>query len=348
MTNNRCFVDVVSVPMFAFILRRLLILIPVLLAVITITFFLIRIKPGGPFDKEKKIPKAVEQALLRKYKLDGSDGRQWAEDRAKKFGFSETSQKSWGNFGSLTQQLGDYLTDVVKGDLRLSLKYRNRTVNEILAQSLPVSAVLGSLSLIVAAITGISLGAFAAMRQHSFADGASMFLALVAISLPSFVTGPILILVFCFWLHLLPVGGWSGWQSWILPVMTLALPYAAYIARLMRGSMLEVLSQDYIRTAKAKGLSEVQVVWKHAMQIAILPVVSFFGPLTANLLTGSIIVETIYNIPGAGRFFVNSILNSDAFLLGGVTIVYCTLLVLMNLLVDILYGVLDKRITLND
>ncbi len=329
-----------------FILRRLLLLIPVLLSVITITFFLIRIKPGGPFDKEKKIPKAVEEALLRKYKLDGNEGRQWAETRAKNIGLSPASQQSWGKFGSLSQQLGDYLGDVIHGDFRLSLKYRNRSVNEILAQSLPVSATLGSLALIVASITGVSLGAFAAMRQHRLADHASMFLALVAISLPAFVTGPILILTFCFWLEWLPVGGWTGWQSWILPVLTLALPYAAYIARLMRGSMLEVLSQDYIRTARAKGLSEVEVVWSHALQIAVLPVVSFLGPLTANLLTGSIVVETIYNIPGSGRFFVNSILNGDAFLLGGVTIVYCTLLVLMNLLVDILYGVLDKRITL--
>lgn len=329
-----------------FILRRLLLLIPVLLSVITITFFLIRIKPGGPFDKEKKIPKAVEEALLRKYKLDGADGRDWAVTHAQSLGLSPAAQQSWGKFGSLCQQLGDYLADVAKGDFRLSLKYRNRTVNEILAQSLPVSATLGSLALIVAAFTGVSLGAYAAMRQHQIADSASMLLALVAISLPAFVTGPILILIFCFWLKWLPVGGWTGWQSWILPVLTLALPYAAYIARLMRGSMLEVLSQDYIRTAKAKGLSEVQVVWKHALQIAVLPVVSFFGPLTANLLTGSIVVETIYNVPGSGRFFVNSILNGDAFLLGGVTIVYCTLLVLMNLLVDILYGVLDKRITL--
>ena len=181
--------------MFAFILRRLFLLIPVLLSVITITFFLIRIKPGGPFDKEKKIPKAVEEALLRKYKLDGADGRDWAKSQAQKLGMSAGAQESWGKFGSLSQQLGDYLSDVVKGDFRLSLKYRNRTVNEILAQSLPVSAVLGSLALIVAAVTGVSLGAFAAMRQHEFADGASMFLALVAISLPAFVTGPILILV---------------------------------------------------------------------------------------------------------------------------------------------------------
>lgn len=333
--------------MLSFILRRLLLLIPVLLGVITITFFLIRIKPGGPFDKEKKIPKAVEEALLKKYRLDGTEGREWASTQAQRIGLGENAQKNLGQIGSLTQQLWDYLTDIVRGDFRLSLKYRNRTVNEILAQSLPVSAALGSMALILASVLGVSLGAYAAMRQHHFGDTAAMFFALVAISLPTFVTGPILILLFCFGLGWLPVGGWGGPQSWILPVITLALPYAAYIARLMRGSMLETLSQDYIRTARAKGLTEVQVVWKHALQIAILPVVSFLGPLTANLLTGSIVVETIYNIPGSGRFFVSSILNSDAFLLGGVTIVYCTLLVLMNLLVDVVYGILDKRIALN-
>lgn len=333
--------------MLTFIVRRLLLLIPVLLGVISITFFLIRIKPGGPFDKEKKIPKAVEEALLKKYQLDGTQGRQWAETTASNLGLGIATQQTAGNIGSLSQQLWDYLADVCRGDFRLSLKYRNRTVNEILAQSLPISAALGSMALILASLIGVSLGAFAAMRQHQPADSLAMFFALVAISLPTFVTGPLLILVFCFGLQWVPVGGWNTPSSWILPVITLALPYAAYIARLMRGSMLETLSQDYIRTARAKGLTEVQVVWKHALQIAILPVVSFLGPLTANLLTGSIIVETIYNIPGSGRFFVSSILNSDAFLLGGVTIVYCTLLVLMNLLVDILYSVLDKRIALN-
>lgn len=333
--------------MTGFIVRRVLVMIPVLLAVITITFFLIRIKPGGPFDRERRLPKAIEEQLLKRYKLDGSDGRAWGERTAKSLGWTGDRAKFLERAGSLGQQYWDYLTDVLKGDLRPSLKYRNWSVNEILAQTLPVSAMLGSMALVLASVFGVSLGAYAALRQHRVQDSLAMFFALVAISLPAFVTGPLLIMVFCFWLKWLPVGGWGGLSSWILPVITLALPFSAYIARLTRGSMLEVLSQDYIRTARAKGLNEFQIVAGHAMKIAILPVVSFLGPLTANVLTGSIVVETIFNIPGSGRFFVSSILNSDAFLLGGVTIVYCALLVVMNLIVDVLYGILDKRIRLH-
>jgi len=170
--------------------------------------------------------------------------------------------------------------------------------------------------------------------------------ALFAISIPTFVTGPLLILIFCLDLGWLPIGGWGSWQSLILPSITLAGPYIAYIARLMRTSMLEVLGQDYIRTARAKGLSETRVIYKHAVKIAILPVVSFIGPLAANLLTGSMVVELIFNIPGAGGFFVNSIQNRDGFLLCGVVIVYCALLVVLNLVVDIAYSLLDKRIKL--
>jgi len=175
-----------------------------------------------------------------------------------------------------------------------------------------------------------------------------MLAALFAISLPPFVIGPLLVLVFAIYIPLLPVGGWGNLQSLILPSITLAAPYTAYIARLTRASMLEVLTQDYIRTARAKGLSENAVIYKHALRVAILPVVSFLGPLAANLLTGSIVVESIFSIPGAGGFFVNSVLNRDGFLLAGVVIVYCTLLVLFNLVVDVLYGFLDRRITLYD
>jgi oligopeptide transport system permease protein len=173
-----------------------------------------------------------------------------------------------------------------------------------------------------------------------------MLAALFAISLPSFVIGPLLVLVFAIYIPLFPVGGWGTIQSLILPSITLAAPYTAYIARLTRGSMLEVLSQDYIRTARAKGLSERKVIYKHALRVAILPVVSFLGPLAANLLTGSIVVESVFSIPGAGGFFVNSVLNRDGFLLAGVVIVYCTLLVVFNLVVDIVYGFLDRRIVL--
>lgn len=305
--------------MIGFVFRRLAALALVLFCVVTITFFLIRISPGGPFDQERKLPPAIEQALLAKYQLDGPLWRQYT----------------------------GYLADLLRGDLRLSTKYRNRTVNEILAQTLPVTLTLGGTAFVLAAFFGVWIGAFAAVRHGTPADAGAMLFALLAISLPSFIIGPLLILLFVFTLHWLPVGGWNGFSCLILPALTLAAPYAAYIARLMRGSMLETLTLDFVRTARAKGLAGRVIVYKHALRVAILPVVSFLGPLAANLLTGSIVVETIFNIPGAGGFFVNSILNRDGFLLGGVVIVYCALLVLFNLLVDVAYTFLDRRISLN-
>lgn len=302
--------------MFGFLLRRFASLVLVLFCVVSLTFFLIRLAPGGPFDRERKIPPAIEKQLLAKYKLDGP----------------------------IYQQYFDYLGDLLHGDLRLSTKYRNWTVNELLAQTLPVSALLGSVAFGIAGLAGIWLGSWAAMRHNTQADSLAMLAALFAISIPTFVTGPLLILVFALKLGWLPVGGWGSWPAVILPAITLAGPYVAYIARLMRTSMLEALNQDFVRTARAKGLPDSTVVYKHALKVAILPVVSFLGPLAANLLTGSIVVETIFNIPGAGGFFVNSIQNRDGFLLGGVVIVYCALLVCMNLLVDVAYGWLDRRI----
>jgi oligopeptide transport system permease protein len=303
--------------MIRYLIRRLIALVLVLFCVVSVTFFLIRVMPGGPFDRERKLPPHIEKALLAKYKLDGP----------------------------LLEQYRDYLGDLLHGDLRLSTKYRNRSVNEILAQSLPVSATLGSAAFFLATFGGIVLGTLAAAHQHSWIDRFAMFTALIAISLPSFIIGPLLVLVFAISLQVLPVGGWGGPQFLILPAITLAAPYTAYVARLTRASMLEVLTQDYIRTARAKGLPERLVVYKHALRVAILPVVSFLGPLAANLLTGSIVVENIFSIPGAGGFFVTSVLNRDGFLLAGVVIVYCTLLVGFNLLVDLLYGWLDPRIT---
>jgi oligopeptide transport system permease protein len=306
--------------MLRFIGKRVLGLIVILFCVITITFFLVRLMPGGPFDRERKLPEHIEKQLLAKYKLDGP----------------------------LPEQYVNYLGDLLHGDLRLSTKYRSRSVNEILADSLPVSALLGGIAFCAATIGGVLLGSLAAAKQHTWIDRNAMLAALLAISLPSFVIGPLLVLVFAIYIPLLPVGGWGTLQSLILPSITLAAPYMAYIARLTRASMLEVLTQDYIRTARAKGLSENAVIYKHALRVAILPVVSFLGPLAANLLTGSIVVESIFSIPGAGVFFVNSVLNRDGFLLAGVVIVYCTLLVLFNLVVDVLYGFLDRRITLYD
>ncbi len=297
-------------------LRRLASLPVVLFCVVTITFFLIRLSPGGPFDSERKIPEAIEKQLLAKYKLDGP----------------------------LLVQYGGYLKDLIHGDLRLSTKYRNRSVNEILAQTLPVTLTLGATALLIAVTIGVWLGAFAAARPGTFSETGALALTLLAISLPSFVLGPLLILIFAIKLAWLPVGGWGTPLQLILPSVTLAIPYAAVIARLLHDSLRETLAEDFVRTARAKGLSERSVVYRHALRVAILPVISYLAPLAANLLTGSIVVETIFHIPGAGGFFVNSILNRDGFLLGGVVIVYCVLLMIFNLLVDLSYRLLDRRI----
>jgi oligopeptide transport system permease protein len=306
--------------MLQFIAKRLVGLVVILFCVVTITFFLVRLMPGGPFDRERKLPEHIEKELLAKYKLDGP----------------------------LLEQYFNYLGDLLHGDLRLSTKYRSRSVNEILADSLPVSGLLGGIAFCVATVGGVFLGSLAAAKQQTWVDRTAMLGALFAVSLPSFVIGPILVLVFAIEWPVLPVGGWGNLQSLVLPSITLAAPYTAYIARLTRSSMLEVLTQDYIRTARAKGLSNTAVIYKHGLRVAILPVVSFLGPLAANLLTGSIVVESIFSIPGTGGFFVNSVLNRDGFLLAGVVIVYCSLLVLFNLVVDLLYGLLDRRISLYD
>lgn len=288
----------------------------VLLCVVTITFLLIRLSPGGPFDSERKLPPAIEKQLLAKYKLDGP----------------------------IAVQYTGYLKDLFHGDLRLSTKYRNRSVNEILFQTLPVTLILGTAALMLALLGGLWLGAFAAARPGTFAEGGALAVTLLSISLPSFVLGPLLILIFSIKLGWLPVGGWGTPSQLLLPAVTLAIPYAAVIARLLHDSLRDTLSEDFVRTARAKGLSESAVIYRHALRVAILPVVSYLGPLAANLLTGSIVVETIFHIPGAGGFFVNSILNRDGFLLGGVVIVYCVLLMLFNLLVDLSYRLLDRRI----
>jgi oligopeptide transport system permease protein len=306
--------------MLAFILRRLAGMVFVLWAVVTISFLLVWVAPGDPFVKERDIPKETVEKLKARYKMDGP----W-----------------W-------QQYGSYLGSLLQGDLRLSLRYRDRSVNQILADGLPVSATLGTAAFLIATMGGIGLGTLAAVRQHTWVDGAAMFSALALISIPTFITGPLLILVFAIHLAWLPVGGWTSWTSIILPAITLSGPYTAYIARLMRSSLLEVLTQDFVRTARAKGLSEARTVYGHALKVAILPVVSFTGPLAASLLTGSLIVETLFNVPGAGPHYVNSILSNDRYLLMGMTIVYCALLVVLNFVVDLVYMWLDRRIRLHE
>src|SRR5687767_12143238 len=302
--------------MLAFTVRRLLGMVAVLWCVVTITFLLVWVAPGDPLARERNIPDAIEKQLRARYKVDGH----------------------------LWPQYVDYLGDLLRGDLRISMKFRDRSVNGLLADGLPVSATLGITAFLLATTAGVWLGSMAAVRQHTWVDASAMFVALALISVPTFVTGPLLALVFGLWLGWLPVGGWSSWSSLILPAITLAGPYTAYIARLMRSSLLEVLGQDFVRTARAKGLTESRVVYSHALKVAILPVVSFLGPLAANLLTGSLVVETIFNIPGAGAYFVQSILNSDRYLLLGVTVVYCTLLIVLNFCSDLAYIWLDRRI----
>ena len=304
--------------MLNFLLRRLLSSLMVLFFAVSLTFLLTRLLPGGPFDREKGGSAKVEQALLEKYQLNGT----------------------------LWQQYTSYLQDLARLDLRVSTKYRDWTVAEILAQKMPSSLKLGGIAFVIASTLGVLLGCLAAMRKDTPVDWAAMFGAIVAISIPSFITGPFLVAVFALWLRWLPVGGWGGVSHLILPALCLSAPYVAYVARLMRNSLLDVLKSDFLRTAKAKGLAAPQALVRHALKVAILPVVTYLGPLAAHLLTGSMIVESVFNISGAGSVFVNAIQNRDAFLLCGAVVIYCSLLIVFNFIVDLLYCVLDKRIRL--
>jgi oligopeptide transport system permease protein len=236
---------------------------------------------------------------------------------------------------------------VLEGDPRMSVRYMNMTVAEILAQKLPNSMVLGGAAFLIATIGGVACGFLAAMRKDSALDVGGMFFALGAISIPTFVTGPLMIAVFGLWLGWLPIGGFGTVAQLIMPSICLALPFLAYVARLTRNSLLDVMSQNYMRTAKAKGLDDATALAKHALKVAILPVVTYLGPMAAYVLTGSFVVETVFNISGVGMVFVNSIQNNDPFLLTGAVIVYSTLLVFFNFVVDVSYTFLDKRIQLH-
>lgn len=304
--------------MFSFLARRVISSVLVIFCVISVTFVLARITKGGPFDKEKEPPPHIKEALLTRYKLNGT----------------------------LWEQYTAYVGSLARFDLGLSTRYRDWRVSELLRQKMPNSFVLGSLAFVIAGCAGVALGSLAAMKKDTWIDRSAMLAALVSISVPSFISGPFLIAVAALWLGWLPVGGWGAVSQMILPAICLAAPYIAYVARLMRNSLLDVMKSDFLRTARAKGLSETQAVVKHAAKVAILPVVTFLGPLAAHLLTGSMIVESVFNISGAGMIFVNSIQNRDVFLLGGAVIVYCVLLVIFNLLVDVAYTLLDKRIRL--
>ncbi len=301
--------------MLAFTLKRLLSAIPTLLLVIATAFFLIRIAPGGPFDSERNLPADIRANIERSYHLDQP----------------------------LVQQFGNYLQGIIKGDFGPSYHYLDRDVSELIAESFPVSLQLGLAALALSLMVGIGAGTLAALHQHRLADHALMGLAMTGISIPNFVLAPLLVLIFAVHLHWLPAGGWGGLSGMVLPTIALALPQVAYIARLTRASLLDVLGSDFLRTARAKGLTESQAVMRHAMKPTLLPVVSYLGPATAALLTGSVVIEQIFQIPGLGRYFVTGALNRDYTLVMGVVIFYGTLIILMNLVVDLLYAWLDPR-----
>jgi ABC-type dipeptide/oligopeptide/nickel transport system permease component len=304
--------------MTSIILRRLLQSIPVLFIVVSLTFFLVRAAPGNPFTTEKKIPEEIMEQLQKEYDLKGS----------------------------ITHQYAQYLWKVVHGNLSISTQYRNRTVNEIIAQSLPVSMVLGSVAYFLALLFGITLGGWAAIRHGRSGDRLIMLFALLGISIPSFILAPLAVILLALKLNLLPAYGWGSPDQIILPALCLSIPFAATIARLTRGSLLEVLKLDFIRTARAKGLSEDAVLFRHALKVAILPIIGYSGPAAAGILTGSIVIETLFGIPGIGQFFVNSASNRDPFMTSGVVLVFSSFLILFNLLADILYFVVDRRVKL--
>ena len=305
--------------MIRFILKRLLTFIPVLLAIITLTFFMVRIAPGGPFDDERRVPEETMRQLEAAYNLDAPLYRQYL----------------------------DYLGGVLQGDLGPSFKKPSRTVREWILLRIPVSLELGAYGLIVALCIGLPAGIIAATRPNSLRDYAPMSFAMAGICLPNFVLGPLLVLVFALWLDWMPVAGWDLPSEKILPSLTLGAVYAAYVARLTRGGMLEVMGQDYIRTARAKGLGEVAVVLKHGLRGGVLPVVSYLGPATAGLLTGSFVVEKIFQVPGLGREFVEAAFNRDYTMIMGTVLVYATLVLFLNLAADVIHALLDPRVRLS-
>ncbi|MDT4955777.1 MAG: oligopeptide transport system permease protein [Acidobacteriota bacterium] len=304
--------------MLRFILRRLLITIPMVLIIVTLTWGLIRLAPGNFYTGEKRIPPAIVKNIREKYGLD----------------------KPW------YAQYGKMMGRLLKGDFGDSLTYPGQSVNQILWRSLPVSATLGIMAYLLALIVGLTAGTFAALKQNSKLDYGSMALAMLGISIPNFVLGPLLVLLFSLTLYWLPPARWGGFPSWnlIMPVLTLSALYMAYIARLARSGMLEVLRADYVRTARSKGLSERQVIFRHVMRGGILPVISFSGPALAYLITGTVVVEQIFALPGLGNYFLNANFSRDEPLIIGIVAFLAILILVFNLLVDIAYGIIDPRI----
>ena len=305
--------------MGGYVVRRIVSMIITLFFVITLTFVMMHSIPGNPFTGEKKLPPAIEKALMEKYNLDKP----------------------------LSQQYVDYVSGVAKGDFGPSMKYNGRTVNDLIGDGFPVSAELGGLAILLIVILGIPLGVVAALKQGTWVDRTMIFFAIVGVTIPSFVLATLLIYVFGTKLKWLPTSRWVSWKSRIMPTIALGVSSIAYVARLTRSSMLEVINQDYIRTARAKGLAETVVVFKHALKNALIPVVTYLGPLTAAILTGSFIIEKIFAVPGMGRMFVESISNRDYTVIMGVTIFCSLILVLFIFIVDLIYGLIDPRIKIN-
>jgi oligopeptide transport system permease protein len=300
------------------VLRRLLVSLPTLLLIVTLSFYMMRLAPGGPFDQERPIPPEIRANIERAYHLD---------------------EPLW-------QQYLRYLGSVARGDFGPSYRTKDFTVTELLLEGAPASFKVGGLAVVLATVLGLLAGMTAALRQNSWVDYTSMGLAMVGIAIPNFVMAPLLTLVFGVYLGWLPVGGWGGgaWPFLVLPVVSLALPQVARVARLSRGAMIEQLHANYVRTARAKGLRERLVLLRHALPGTLLPVVSYLGPMTAALLTGSVVIESIFSIPGIGRYFVQAALDRDYTVVMGVVIVYAALIITLNLLVDLVYGLLDPKV----
>ena len=304
--------------MLSYALRRLLQVVPTLFVIVTAAFFVMRLAPGGPFDQEQTLPPEIAANLEAAYGLDQP----------------------------MIVQYGHYLASLAHGDLGPSFKYKDFRVSELIARGLPVTLTIGALALLLAVGLGVPLGMLGALRHNGALDHAVMGVALVGIAIPNFVVAPVLALLFGVKLGWLPVAGWEpgNVRFLILPVLTLALPFVAYIARLARGSLLEVLQAPYMRAARAKGLTQRVLLRRHALKPTLMPVISFLGPATAALLTGSLVVEQVFGLPGVGRYFVQGAINRDYTLVMGMVIFYATLILLLNLVVDLLYGWLDPRI----
>ena len=308
-----------ALTVLGYIINRMISSFTVLLAIITITFLLMHAIPGGPFSSEKKLPPSVLKNIEEHYRLNDP----------------------------LWKQYADYMANLAFLDLGPSFKYEGRRVNDIISESFPVSLQLGAVSIALAILIGIPAGILAALHQNKWQDHITMLFSTIGVSVPSFVIATLLIYVFAIKLSLLPAAMWGGPEYLILPSLALAGHPMAFIARLTRSSMLEVIAQDYIKTARAKGLSQIVIVYRHALTNALIPVITYIGPMSAGILTGSFIIETIFAIPGLGRHFVTSIYNRDYTVILGVTIFYSVLVIGLNLIVDLIYPHLDPRIKLN-